>query len=435
MTTSGWTTTNTLRAAEIAELPARAREGWDNGTGWCVRCRRGQATRFIDELPPTKRQGIGFFSCAQCRKQIEREGGITQAGHRRTLSYLKTTDARRDRGLCAKCGGPAPPHDAVPSGDAARALAELLNSTVARLSTRRYCSRCEPHERPYCRRHPSRRVLPDGKGCAVCAELADPEQLKARIEALVRKGKAVAAIARELGIPWHTAKAHWNATSKEARRAGAETDAQRLADEKRQVLADYLAGSTLTAIKRRYRISDKRLRNAIPREQRRTGRDPAEATLDVRILALYRRGHSYRDVSRTLGVSPWRVARAVPVNERRPARTAEALETDRRATARLVDLARQHYQEGASMGSLARRFEVSLSVIQRAVPKSERRSQALPATVKKVHPENRGAVRRRLRKGLSIEQVVEETGVSRHAVREIKKRLTGADGKGVVPRE
>ena len=82
------------------------------------------------------------------------------------------SSAWRDRGLCVRCQG-----QALPSQwqflilSVRRGLAELLDTTVARLSTERYCERCTPLARTRCRTVGCQRLAIVGEdSCRQCLD-------------------------------------------------------------------------------------------------------------------------------------------------------------------------------------------------------------------------------------------------------------------------
>ena len=168
-----WAPYDVLRAEDIARLPAAERGPWENRTGsprLCISCKRDPATRDDERLPPSQREGAGFYTCAHCRlaaairatlnsriTPVASANGRNVARYQAQLAsldkssnsdprhYALSPNIAREQGLCRSCKAqPALPRRRCPGDEELRALAELRDTTVARLSTGQYCADCKP---------------------------------------------------------------------------------------------------------------------------------------------------------------------------------------------------------------------------------------------------------------------------------------------------
>jgi len=168
-----WAPYDVLRAEDIARLPAAERGPWENRTGsprLCISCKRDPATRDDERLPPSQREGAGFYTCAHCRlaaairatlnsriTPVARANGRNVARYQAQLANLdkspnsdprhraQSRNIAREQGLCWSCKArPALLRRTCPGDEELRALAELRDTTVARLSTAQYCADCKP---------------------------------------------------------------------------------------------------------------------------------------------------------------------------------------------------------------------------------------------------------------------------------------------------
>ena len=131
-----WPRWATLRAEDIrAEIPPHERGPWRDN----LNCR--QSTPIPDVLPagPHPAEAPYFFHCVAHLEAI-----------RRTHGAAKPLPSR-DQGLCISCRQPADRLPVTMGAAVVCAKAERDNSTVARLSTARYCGNCKPVRKPPCR--------------------------------------------------------------------------------------------------------------------------------------------------------------------------------------------------------------------------------------------------------------------------------------------
>ena len=120
----------TVRAEEVRTLPRGQWGPWAEAT----RCVHGTPA----EIHPP--EAPHFF---YCRKHMAME---------RSLHPPAAPHRERDWGLCVLCKGPAEPDRRwarLPT--VACVEAEKYGTTVARLSTRKYCAACDPYSKPWCR--------------------------------------------------------------------------------------------------------------------------------------------------------------------------------------------------------------------------------------------------------------------------------------------
>ena len=124
-------------------------------------------------LPPEK-WGAWARASGECVRSIPGVFGLTDTSHpaeppyfyhcvRCVTSILEKSPPpkpwlRRDQGLCIRCGEPAAPVNVIRIPAAACALAEELGITLARLNTKKFCSRCNPFDKSWCRGGPARAV-------------------------------------------------------------------------------------------------------------------------------------------------------------------------------------------------------------------------------------------------------------------------------------
>ena len=126
----------TLRAEEVrTTLPPEQWGPWNN-RGPCL---LSNNTTGSNQMPPHPTEVPHFFYC-QAHLQAIRERNTT----------VRPWPAR-DKGRCTSCGAPAARRPVTMADPVACVQAERTNSTVARLSTKRHCDRCNPYYRPLCR--------------------------------------------------------------------------------------------------------------------------------------------------------------------------------------------------------------------------------------------------------------------------------------------
>ena len=157
-----------LRAEQVAELPPEERQGWETSSGLCIGCSARPPTRLDQSAPAAERAGVGFYTCKPCRDHVQTHG-FERPGWVGSSRF--PPNAKRDAGLCMSCGGPAQRRTTGAwIGNAARANAELAGTTVARMSTDRWCAKCNPARRPKCNHCKRRRAAPNRKSCPTCLE-------------------------------------------------------------------------------------------------------------------------------------------------------------------------------------------------------------------------------------------------------------------------
>ena len=417
---SRWPRTDCLRALEVALLPADERAEWDDGDGLCFRCGTHPSTRFLRRLLPAGRIGVGFYTCGECRAEIRRTGGFERAGlGDRRLKVADVPHERRDRGLCVHCGGPAQLQEHIPAGAHARALAEILNSTVARLSTHEHCAACDPRSQPFCKRHPDRRVLPGRDRCGRCRSLRPgaSRRRRERILAALFDGGEPAAIAAGLRVGISSVRPAWQSLSPadqdRVRSVRAERRERERAAMAAQLLADYRAGSTIAALRRRYRVSDLRIAEAVPAAERAKRRiTDAERSL---IRQLYGEGVAMQAIAARLHRSSRTVSEVLPAADRRPARHPSVLAVDKVATPELLAEVARRYEAGTSARQIIKDMsDVTLAVWQRAVPADRRRVRSPPLTL-----ELRSAIVRRSRAGASVASLMVEFSITRSRIQAV----------------
>lgn len=143
--------TDTIPARIVHRLVPTLRGPWETGSGGrCVCCNRRPPSRLDPDETDAARDGPGYFTCATCRSKADaalarREwpAGAGDGSYQRWRSFAP--HPRPDRGECIRCGTPAllrgKHYAAIMT---ARAQAELLNTTVARLNSQWWCAQCKP---------------------------------------------------------------------------------------------------------------------------------------------------------------------------------------------------------------------------------------------------------------------------------------------------
>ena len=217
-----------LRAEEVrGKLPPEQWGPW-NHQGPCL---VSNNTTGSSQMQPHPTEAPHFFYC-RAHLQAIRERDPT----------VRPWPAR-DKGRCTSCGDAAEPLPVTMADPVACVEAERTNSTVARLSTKRYCAGCNPYHRQRCRGRicretgEKRRVQPAGccnitstsrrRHCAKCcvgaaanlsAQVMPPTTIAAgtaarralwnerreRIRGLHREGLDNRAIAHGLGVSVRT---------------------------------------------------------------------------------------------------------------------------------------------------------------------------------------------------------------------------------------
>ena len=146
--TQPWPPWATLRAEEVrTTLPPEQWGPWNN-RGPCL---LSNNTTGSNQMPPHPTEVPHFFYC-QAHLQAIRERNTT----------VRPWPAR-DKGRCTSCGAPAARRPVTMADPVACVQAERTNSTVARLSTKRHCDRCNPNRRRLC----PRPDVPKGHGEAL----------------------------------------------------------------------------------------------------------------------------------------------------------------------------------------------------------------------------------------------------------------------------
>ena len=417
---SRWPRTDCLRAAQVALLPPDQRAEWDDGDGLCFRCGTHPSTRFLRRRRPAARTGVGFYTCGECRAEIRRTGGFERAGlGDRRLKLADVLHERRDRGLCVHCGAPAQFQEHLPVGAHARALAEILNSTVARLSTHEHCALCDSRSQPFCKRHPARRLLPGRDHCGRCRSLrpSASRRRRERILAALFAGGEPVSIAAGLRVGISSVRRAWQSLSPadrdRVRRARAERRERERAALSAQLLADYRVGSPISALCRRYRVSAVRIAAAIPAAERAKRRiTDAERSL---IRQLYGEGVAIQAIAARLHRAPCTVSEVLPAADRRPARHPSVLALDKVATPELLAEVARRYDAGTSARQIVKDMpDVTLALWERAVPPDRRRVRSRPLTL-----ELRSAIVRRSRAGASVASLMVEFSITRSRIQAV----------------
>ena len=369
---------------------------------------------------PADRSGVGFYTCGECRAEIRRTGGFERAGQGdRRLKVADLPHEWRDCGLCVHCGGPAQLQEHLPAGAHARALAEILNSTVARLSTHEHCAACDPRSQPFCKRHPARRVLPGRDHCGRCRSLrpSASRRRRERILAALLDGGEPAAIAAGLRLGISSVRRAWQSLSPadrdRVRSARAERRERERAVMAAQLLADYRAGSPIAALCRRYRVSAHRIAAAVPATERAKRRvTDAERSL---IRQLYREGVPIQAIAARLHRAPCTVSEVLPAADRRPARHPSVLALDKVATPELLAEVARRYEAGTSARQIIKDLpDVTLALWERAVPADRRRVRFPPLSL-----ELRSAIVRRSRAGASVASLMVEFSITRSRIQRV----------------
>ena len=130
MVDPAWPLWMTVRADEVRTLPQKEWGPWAEGRE-CVRGFPGQGHSV--EHPH-------FFHCRKHMAEL------------RLLYSPPPPHKNRDLGLCYRCKGPSEPdRKVVLLPTVACAEAEKRGTTVARISTRKFCAACDPYSKPFCR--------------------------------------------------------------------------------------------------------------------------------------------------------------------------------------------------------------------------------------------------------------------------------------------
>ena len=172
--TKPWPEWAMLRAEEVREkLPPEQWGPWTN-RGQCVVS--NTITGSSNQMAPHPTEEPYFFHCKAHLRAIRQRNQTVRPW------------PPRDRGRCTSCGGPAERLPITMADPVACVQAERTNSTVARLSAKRHCDRCNPNRRRLCRGRicretgQKRRVQPAGccnitktsqrRHCAECCAAA-----------------------------------------------------------------------------------------------------------------------------------------------------------------------------------------------------------------------------------------------------------------------
>ena len=141
--TTTWPLWATLRAEELAQISPADRGPWENDHRCQVRDVDTNETHPAD--PPY------FFHCQRHLQRI------------RTRQTFVVPEKNRDQGRCIACGKPSPSHPLTMAARVACVEAERSNSTYARISTRKYCQRCEKRNHTKCRGRKCRNAAADNR--------------------------------------------------------------------------------------------------------------------------------------------------------------------------------------------------------------------------------------------------------------------------------
>ena len=172
--TKPWPEWAMLRAEEVREkLPPEQWGPWTN-RGQCVVS--NTITGSSNQMPPHPTEEPYFFHCKAHLRAIRERNPTVRPW------------PARDKGRCTSCGAPAARRPITMADPVACVQAERTNSTVARLSAKRHCDRCNPNRRRLCRGRicretgQKRRVQPAGccnitktsqrRHCAECCAAA-----------------------------------------------------------------------------------------------------------------------------------------------------------------------------------------------------------------------------------------------------------------------
>lgn len=128
--TKPWPTWATLRPEQVSELPAGEQGPWKGG-GTCRLWTAAGVENHPTEPP-------FFFHCRKHLDQVRAKSGAVDPW------------PNRDQGLCTVCGNPAEKRKQYVSYKALCLKAEQKNSTVARLSTKRFCADCDKMKDTLC---------------------------------------------------------------------------------------------------------------------------------------------------------------------------------------------------------------------------------------------------------------------------------------------
>ena len=255
-------------------------------------------------------------------------------------------------------------------------------STVAALSTRAHCARCDPSARNTCPAHPRSPADPQTGKCLACVRRAG--NLESDVHVMIGDGRTRGEIAHALGQSWPKVACFWKAAAPDLIRRGQAVRARRRAETNRRIREDYTAGESLAVLAARYKVGPRRMLEAVPQRLRRRssgGRPPASdaaspsacAARDARILALHREGWTQKRIVETVGASPPAVARAIPAAERRPGRNTRTLAIDELATYHRLRTIAERYAAGETRAAICRDMGVPVSLFCRAVPFDHRR--------------------------------------------------------------
>ncbi len=212
----------------------------------------------------------------------------------RKRSKTVRPDPLRDLGLCKTCGEPAERLSTFKAPPVMCVQAERSNSTVARLSTKAYCTDCNPSKRPFCTSRQCRATgerrrvqLPDccsytRNGSRLhCAQCCSAKRARQRDE----KNQTVASFAVQVAIKGRRQRRHQRRlqVAKLAREGFSELQ-----------MADQLGVSTKTIQQDRKALRD-RTRNAQATNARRG------AETRRRVAELSAQGHAPAEIAKQIG--------------------------------------------------------------------------------------------------------------------------------------
>ena len=178
-----------MRAEEVRNvLPPEEWGAWARASGECVRSIPG-VFGLTDTSHPA--EPPYFYHCVRCVTSILEKAPPPKPW------------PRRDQGLCVRCGEPAAPVNVVRIPAAACALAEELGITVARLNTKKFCSRCNPFDKAKCNgtlcrgRKQRRRVEPPGC-CALTTDREGKRKFRHCAKCCQNRKKSIASTGTEV---------------------------------------------------------------------------------------------------------------------------------------------------------------------------------------------------------------------------------------------
>ena len=238
-----------------------------------------------------------------------------------------------------------------------------------------------------------------------------------RILAALLDGGEPVSIAAGLRVGIGSVRRAWQSLSPadrdRVRRARAERRERERAALAARLLADYRAGSPITALCRRYRVSAVRIAAAVPAAER--AKRPITDAERSLIRQLYGEGVAIQAIAARLHRAPCTVSEVLPAADRRPARHPSVLALDKVATPELLAEVARRYDAGTSARQIVKDMpDVTLALWERAVPRDRRRVRSRPLT-----SDLRSAIVRRSRAGASVASLMVEFSLTRSRIRAV----------------